>query len=202
MAVVGVAFLLFFSVASALQCYIASGVSATCNSTDGYADLCAVVTINGQNSATCATVYTCSIYGRAKKEALIDDYSCCDTDLCNDPGISGGGGNTTGGPTFVNTTVYMCTSAANYPGFIGSAQECVSQHNGTECVYCIVTNPSGTAQIPTCVSRYNYTCDEIANSIEVDAGYCHAGFLCPASSISPSLVLVFTVAVTILLSFF
>lgn len=176
--------------AFSLECYIDYGETATCESQDESEARCALVyTIQGTVESACRTELVCGFYDELLEQGVIEKYECCSEDGCNDPGIAPpsnvpGGGNTTD----PEDPIYRCSPFEIWPAWEGTAQECISQYAGDECVFCAIQN--GQVIFQTCSPRFNYTCWEIENSEEVTAGYCNAGYSCPAGTTVPSVVLI------------
>jgi hypothetical protein len=176
--------------ASSLECYVDYGETATCESLDSSDPQCALVyTLQGTVESACRSVIVCEFYAELMDEGVIEDYECCGEDGCNDPGIAPPSTPPgTSNSTDPNDPVYRCSSFDIWPAWEGTAEECVSQYDGDECVYCAVQN--GNVIFQTCSPRFNYTCWEIENSEEVTTGYCNAGYACPAGTIIPSTMLI------------
>eukprot|EP01126_Amoeba_proteus_P005622 TRINITY_DN11906_c0_g1_i2.p1 TRINITY_DN11906_c0_g1~~TRINITY_DN11906_c0_g1_i2.p1 ORF type:complete len:253 (-),score=40.24 TRINITY_DN11906_c0_g1_i2:67-825(-) len=88
---------------------------------------------------------------------------------------------------------YLCTTQVSYPGFNGTESECLSQYNGTTCVFCVVAYEQ--YRIHQCVPRWGYTCQRIKDSIQVSQqNYCNGGFACDATVLSNSFLLSLYVA--------
>eukprot|EP01127_Copromyxa_protea_P003179 TRINITY_DN13039_c0_g1_i1.p1 TRINITY_DN13039_c0_g1~~TRINITY_DN13039_c0_g1_i1.p1 ORF type:complete len:207 (+),score=39.38 TRINITY_DN13039_c0_g1_i1:52-672(+) len=181
--------ILFVSAATSLECYEGFGTPTTClpQPNDDTPVRCALVTtLNNALNAACRSVKGCELFADMKQEGVILDFTCCDEDGCNDPGTAPPSGSE--GPIVhiddPDDPVYKCATFGIYPAWEGTAEECVAQDGGDSCVFCAVQN--GDLIFQTCSPRYNYTCFDIDNSEQITAGYCNAGYSCPAGTTVPS----------------
>lgn len=197
-------FFLAVYTASALKCYTNYGVQQDCVSPDSTPAQCAsVTTIQGSVEVACRSELVCQFYADLVDEGIIQSYKCCGEDSCNDPGNAPPAQGQPGAKnaTDPNDPVYRCAPYETWPAWIGTADECISQHDGTECVFCSVYNPSGDGRrFQMCSPRFNYSCFEIETSYEIDQGYCSAGWACPAGTVLPNFFLLAAVAVSFLFS--
>lgn len=186
---------------SSLECYVDFEVKEECVSPDSTEPRCATVTtVQGKVEVACRSVLVCEFYEDLVEEVIIQSYSCCDQDGCNDPGEAPP---TTNAPGAVNATdpddpIYRCSPYSIWPAYEGTAEECVEQHGGSECVFCAIQN--GNQIIQTCSPRFNYSCFLIEHSHEIHDGYCNAGWACPAGTVAPSFLLLAAIGVSFLFS--
>jgi hypothetical protein len=68
--------------------------------------------------------------------------------------------------------------------------ECVDQFNGDQCIFC--RGVAGGLDVKLCIERNGGTCNDIFRSVPAQ-GWCNLEFECPASTLSLSVITVFSV---------